>query len=194
MKVVNLEDIRHGVRVANLSIGFAKQIHLPKKEVDNLYISALFHDIGKAYIDQTILNKEGKLTLNERKFIQEHSTHSYHEILFLNYSDDVAKNILYHHENWDGSGYPSGLSGKHIPIGARILKLSDVFDALTSDRPYRKKLSFQDALCIMEGEKAHYDPNLFIKFTDFIQLNYNKYLYKGKGNRITAYSANNGLV
>lgn len=192
MKVINLEDIRHGVRVANLSIGFAKLLRLPKKEIENLYISGLFHDLGKAYIDQDILNKEGKLTSCERKDIQAHSSHSYYEILYLNYSEDIANNILYHHENWDGSGYPTGLSGNDIPIGSRILKLTDVFDALTSDRPYRKKLSFEKALCIMEREKAHYDPNLLAMFFKFIS--FCKDDNKGKGNKVTMYTVNNGLV
>lgn len=81
MKVINLEDIRHGIRVANLSIEIARQIHLSKSKIDNLYISCLFHDIGKAFIDQSILNKPGQLTDKERWHVQQHPVHSYNEIL-----------------------------------------------------------------------------------------------------------------
>lgn len=168
MKVVNLDDIRHGIRVANYSVEIAKKINLPSDKIQDLYISGLFHDIGKAYINQTILNKPGALTDKERKVIEQHPIHSYNEIISMGYTEDIALNILHHHENWNGTGYPKGLKGLTIPIGARILKLSDVFDALTMERPYRKKLTVKEALLIMNNEKELYDPELYLIFASYL--------------------------
>lgn len=173
MKVVNLEDIRHGIRVANLSTDIGKKISLSKHSIDYLYLSGIFHDIGKAYINQSILNKPGSLTEREKFIIQEHPFLSYKEILNLGFPEEIAFNILYHHENYDGSGYPVGIKGDSIPIGARILKICDVFDALTMERPYRKKLEVKDALLIMDQEKQNYDPELYIIFKKYIISKYN---------------------
>jgi putative nucleotidyltransferase with HDIG domain len=172
MKVINLDDIKHGIRVANYSTEFAKKLSLTKLNTENLYISGLFHDIGKAYINQSVLNKPGKLTEHEKILIIEHPIYGYKEVLNIGYSKQIALNILHHHENWDGSGYPKGLSGLSIPIGARILKLSDVFDALTMNRPYREKLTAKEALSIMDKEKSTYDPDLYEVFSNYI---YSKY-------------------
>jgi putative nucleotidyltransferase with HDIG domain len=168
MKVVNLDDIKHGIRVANYSVDIAREIKLSKHKVEDLYIAGLFHDIGKAHIDQSILNKPGMLTKKEKDQIFKHPIYSYEEILNIGYPKEIALYILHHHENFDGTGYPHGLKGFAIPIGARILKISDVFDALTMDRPYRNKLTVKEALQIMDGEKATYDPELYLAFTSYL--------------------------
>lgn len=181
MKVVNLDDIRHGIRVANFSIGLAKSVHMPRVTIGNLYISCLFHDIGKAHIDQIILNKKGQLTDREKAIIREHPLRSYEEVLTLGYPEEVAQIILYHHENWNGTGYPKGLVGQAIPFGSRILRLSDVFDALTMDRPYRKSLSIHEALSIMDNEREFYDPELYRVFTRMVTVRYKDILYDQGG-------------
>lgn len=168
MKVVNLDDIRHGIRVANYSMEIAREISLPKQKLESLYLSGLFHDIGKAYIDQDVLNKPGILTKEERTLIIKHPEYSYEEILKMGYPKEIALNILHHHENFDGTGYPKGLVGLNIPLGARILKISDVFDALTMNRPYRDKLAIKEALKIMNKEKSTYDPELYLSFIQYI--------------------------
>lgn len=179
MKVINLEDFRHSTRVANLSIDIAKNINLSNGAVNSLYISSLFHDVGKAFLNQSILNKKGDLTSIEKKHIQGHALCGYKELLRLGYPEDVALTVLFHHENWDGTGYPIGLKGNYIPIASRILKISDVFDALVSDRPYRKKLSVNEALLIMDSEREHFDPEIFKFFQNTIKQDANfAYVFK----------------
>lgn len=173
-KILNLQDLYHGLRVANLSTKLGIEINLPKNKIDHLYVSGILHDIGKAYVDQNIINKAGKLTEEERILIERHSFYSYKEVLKLGYPEDVAFNILYHHENWDGTGYPTGLKGSFIPIGSRILKIIDVFDALTMDRPYRKKLSVNDALMIMNKYNTTYDPELYLSFIKILNVHIEK--------------------
>lgn len=171
MKVVNLDDIRHGVRVANLSLKISKKLNLSKSETQAIYNSCFFHDIGKAYLDQSILNKPSKLTIEERKHIEKHSCYSYEEALQLGFPSDVALNILYHHENYDGTGYPTGSKGKNIPLASRIIRICDVFDALISDRPYRKGLSLKEAIDIIKRKESYYCP---IVYKTFLNLNFDK--------------------
>lgn len=157
---------QHGIRVAKKSIKFGKMINLSDKKIKNLYIAALFHDIGKVLLDQGILNKPSKLTDEEMEAVQMHPVYSYYGILQAGYAKEIAITALYHHENYDGTGYPEGLSGTSIPIEARILRIVDVFDALTSDRPYREKLTINRALEIMETERSSYDPELYSLLLD----------------------------
>lgn len=164
MKVVNLEDIKHGIRVADLSLKLSRELKLSNTEIQSISVSSLFHDIGKAYLDQSILNKPSRLTEEERKHIEQHSFFSYKEILQLGLPADVALNILYHHENYDGTGYPTGLKGKNIPLGSRIIRVCDVFDALVSDRPYRKGLSTKEAINIIKRDKNCYCPLVYKTF------------------------------
>lgn len=172
MQTINLEDLRHGIRVANYSLELAIEIRLSKHKTQNVYIAGLFHDIGKAHLNQDILNKPKKLTETERLHINKHPFYSYKEVLKMGYPEDIALDILHHHENWNGTGYPKGLKEEAIPVGARILKISDVFDALTMQRPYRKKLTIREALKIMDGEISNYDPELYLLFSRYL---YGKY-------------------
>lgn len=171
MEVINLEDLRHGIRVANYSVQLATQLHLSSETIKNLYLSGLFHDIGKAYLNQNILNKPDKLTKDEKTEIMKHILFSYDEVLNMGYPTEVALNILHHHENCDGTGYPKGIKGNSIPLGARILKITDVFDALTMKRPYREQLTIEQALKIMEAEITTYDPELYYIFTNNLLKN-----------------------
>lgn len=166
MKVINLEDMQHGIRVANTCKKFAEYVGLQKKQISNLYAAALLHDIGKALVDQNILNKPGKLSSEEFEQVKRHSEYSYIEILKTGYPKEVALIALYHHENFDGTGYPLGLKGEDIPIESRILKIADVFDALTADRPYRSKLTVNEALEKMTTERETYDTELFFLFLE----------------------------
>lgn len=170
MKTLNLDDIRHGVRVAGLCNTLGQLLDLEQKDLDNLYLACLFHDIGKAHIDQNILNKKGLLNPSEKEHLKEHPVYSCKEMQSLGYPKGVTDIILYHHENFDGSGYPKGLKGNSIPIGSRILKIVDVFDALTVDRPYRKKLSTKEAVRIINQEKNRYDPDVYKMFLSFLTI------------------------
>jgi polar amino acid transport system substrate-binding protein len=149
---------------------------LDKDYLNSLYVSCLFHDIGKAHIDQDILNKKGSLDPEERDHIKKHPVYSSEEMKSLGYSEEVARIIRHHHENYDGSGYPDGIGGSLIPVGSRILKVVDIFDALTMERPYRKRLSHKEAIRIMEKEKHHFDPKIYDLFLTVISFRYKKHL------------------
>lgn len=167
---MSLADIRHCIRVANISMSMADALALTRVERENLYISGLFHDIGKAFLRQDILNKPGRLTAAERQHIEEHSVLSYREVKNVGFSEEIASIILNHHENFDGSGYPGNVKGHRIPLGARIIKITDTFDALTSHRPYRRALTASEALDIMDRQKLYYDSELYLLFTNLCLL------------------------
>lgn len=165
--IIYLEDLRHGVRVVNMSEKLAMALNFSETKMRSLYFAALFHDIGKAYIDQGILNKKGALVQEERKIIQEHVIYSAKEVLNMGYSNEIAEIIKCHHENFNGTGYPTGLKGEEIPVSSRIIKICDVFDALTSDRVYRDRLDKETALDIMLSEKENFDPKIFQIFISY---------------------------
>ena len=156
--------MKHCERVANLAYRLSDSLNLPNIITKNIYFSALIHDIGKSNLNQNILNKTGKLNEEERKHIEKHSYFSYLKALKLGYSQDIALNVLYHHEDYNGTGYPKRLRGNNIPLGARIIRICDVFDALTSNRVYRKALSIQEAMNIINDEREKFDPNICCKF------------------------------
>lgn len=138
-----------------------------------LYIAGLFHDIGKIGIPDSILLKPGKLTDYEYEIIKYHPILSYELIKNVPNLEKVKDIVLYHHENYDGTGYPKGLKGEEIPLGARILSIVDIFDALTSQRSYRKSLSFEEAIKILKdlsGTKL--DPKLVEKIIPILEKYY----------------------
>jgi len=169
---IELRDVYtegHSERVANYSKAFAKFLNLSVKEIKDVYVSGLLHDLGKVGIPDTVLLKPSKLEKDEFELIKYHSVLSC-EILekYKSYTY-LAPIIRAHHENYDGSGYPDGLKGDEIPFLARILALADVFDALTTRRIYRAAFSLKEAMEIMEKMKSHFDPELFEKFKIFIK-------------------------
>lgn len=166
--VLGKSEMQHMKRVGIISKILAKELKLEKKEVDLIYQSGKLHDIGKKFINPSILNKPGYLTKEEYEIIKEHAFYSAYDALNKNYEIEIVNNLLFHHENYDGTGYYA-MQGEEIPIGARIIRIADVFDALTMDRPYRPKLSYSKALDIMEKEKKNFDPNIFTVFKNIIQ-------------------------
>jgi len=152
----------HISRMSHYSKLIAKNLKLPEQQQELLLEAAPMHDIGKVGTPDAILLKPGKLSKEEFDIMKEHASYG-HEILkassskLLNTAADIA---LAHHEKFDGSGYPYGLSGEHIPIFARIVAVADVFDALTSERPYKKAWSVEDAVALIkEQEGKHFDPD-----------------------------------
>lgn len=142
---------------------------------EDLSVSAQLHDIGKISIPATILQKPGKLTDEEFTLIKTHTVLGADLISQLIEKSDglsirkleLAREIsLSHHENWDGTGYPSGLKGQDIPLSGRIVAICDVYDALRSQRPYKRPYTHQDALKIMSDEKHKFDPDIFAIFKD----------------------------
>lgn len=139
---------------------------------ESMRVASLLHDVGKIAIADSILQKPGPLTDDERAAMQEHARIGY-EILSGSESDLLnlaAKTALTHHERWDGTGYPRGLAGTEIPIEGRIAAIADVFDALTSDRCYRPAYGFEDAMGIMCARRgSHFDPDLLDLFMEVLR-------------------------
>lgn len=154
------------VRVGNLAKLLSQALDL--ETVEAIHTSGRLHDIGKQFVDQHILNKPERLSKEEFEHMQKHVVYSAIEVMNLGYSVDITNNVLMHHENYDGTGYPFGIKGEEIPLGARILRICDCYDALTMERPYRKKLDRFQALMIMDNEKEHFDPNLYGLFKKII--------------------------
>jgi putative two-component system response regulator len=151
----------HTFRVAKYSRMIAERLGLSRQECRSIYLSSPLHDIGKVAIPDGILLKPGRLDQDERAIIETHAEIGA-RILRGSASDliKLATQIAEsHHERWDGSGYPKGLAGEAIPLAARIVAIADVFDALTTERPYKKALPVASALAILEAERGrHFDP------------------------------------
>lgn len=161
----------HIVRMAGYSALIAEKLGLPDKEVKNILYASPMHDVGKIGISDSILTKPGKLTDEEFNIIKTHTTiggqilaNSKAEVL------KVAEQIaISHHEKWNGKGYPQGLSGDTIPLAGRIVGLADVFDALTSKRPYKDPFPVKVALDIIKKERGqHFDPDVVDVFFEHI--------------------------
>jgi putative nucleotidyltransferase with HDIG domain len=128
----------HSDRVARTAVRLARELGCDQKTLSTIYLSGLLHDIGKIGIDDQVLRKAGKLTDEEYEHIKTHVEIGEKILWDLRKLDDVLPVVLHHHESWDGQGYPYHLAAKHIPLSARIVAVADAFDAMKSDRPYRK--------------------------------------------------------
>ena len=174
--MVNMVDIKsfddytffHSVNVAVLSIIMGIALNLNKSDLYKLAMGALLHDVGKVFINQDLLNKKGKLTDEEFEIMKSHSINGYRYIK-SNFNVPVRSYIavLDHHEKWDGTGYPNNKLGEDISLFGRIIAIADVYDALTSDRPYKKSSLPANVIeYIMGGPGSHFDfdlVNIFIK-------------------------------
>lgn len=160
----------HSSRVTHLSLAFARALGLTSRELEVLTNAGYLHDIGKIGISDTILLKPGPLTPAERQAIEAHPLIGHEIVEPLGLSPEEKNLILFHHEHWNGNGYPHGLKGDEIPFLVRLLSLADVFDALTSDRPYRRAFTIPQAMAEIElraGEQ--FDPELTQKFLPLVK-------------------------
>ena len=150
----------HIRRVQGWAVSLAARIGIDdQQQLRAIEAGALLHDIGKLAVPEHILNKPGKLTAAEFERMRSHARVGAEILSEVEFPYPVVPIVRHHHENWDGTGYPDGLSGEKIPIGARILSVVDCFDALTSDRPYRRALSVRDAFAIIDARRGSmYDP------------------------------------
>ena len=159
------ETEEHARNLQNLAVALGRRIGLADRELVTVSLAALLHDIGKLAIPETILDKPGPLTAEEWEVMKGHSEIGYRIVASSPDLIDVAESVLYHHERWDGKGYPIGIAGCDIPITARILALVDAFDAMTTDRAYRDALSRQEAVAEIEaGAGSQFDPDLAREF------------------------------
>ncbi len=160
----------HSDRVVKLSLKLAKNYGFEGEELDNFRKGALLHDIGKMGIPDTILLKPGPLDDEEWKIMKKHPELAYNLLSGIPFLKDAVEIPYYHHERWDGSGYPHKLKGKDIPLSARIFAVVDVWDALTNDRPYRPAWSFDKAIeYLKENSEILFDPEIVPQFIKLIQ-------------------------
>jgi len=151
----------HSTRVAVISREIARRLDFTEEEVENVYYTALVHDIGKIGVPDTVLTKPSKLNDEEYRIIQTHTTTGYNILKEFEGVPDIAQGARYHHERYDGTGYCEGISGEDIPLVARIIAVADAYDAMTSSRVYRSKLSDDKARAEIERCKgAQFDPQI----------------------------------
>jgi diguanylate cyclase (GGDEF)-like protein/putative nucleotidyltransferase with HDIG domain len=159
----------HIRRVQVYATGLANKLQLPEPEIQGIKTAALLHDIGKLAVPEHILSKPGPLTQEEFQKIRIHPQVGAEIIAAVPFPYPVAPLILSHHERWDGKGYPQGLSGADIPLGARILTIVDYYDAVTTERPYHKALSFESAVGLLRHEAGRaLDPKLVPLFIELL--------------------------
>ena len=172
-KAVDARDVYtgcHSERVSELAARVAARIGLPEEQVELTRLAASLHDLGKLAIPEEILRKPGPLTDAERLVLERHPQIG-HRMLESLGVDPVAEWVLHHHERWDGDGYPDGRFGEEIPIGARIIFVADAYDAMTSDRVYRLRLSEEEALAELERcAGTQFDPAIVAAFAEELGL------------------------
>jgi putative two-component system response regulator len=149
----------HSARVAEVSVSIARYLSLGENEVNDIWLAGFLHDIGKIGIQESVLNKPGKLTSSEWELVQQHPVVAERILCPIEELAEVIKIVRHHHERYDGSGYPDGIKGSDIPLGARILSVADAYDALTSKRPYREALTHDAAIAVLEeAAGTQFDP------------------------------------
>ena len=157
----------HSKNVATIASLIAEKLGLNDELIRKTYWAALVHDVGKIVVPSSILNKESKLTIEEFEVIKKHPVYGHDFLSTSPELRDLARYVFHHHERWDGKGYPAGISGEEIPLISRIIMVADSWDAMRSDRPYRKGLSKEKATEeILKHSGAQFDPNIakvFIK-------------------------------
>jgi HD-GYP domain-containing protein (c-di-GMP phosphodiesterase class II) len=167
-RAIDLRDTEtagHSQRVCLYSIEVARTMAWSEEQLGNLARGAHLHDIGKLGIPDAILLKPGPLTADERKRMQHHAQIGFDLVKDIAFLSDAAELVLTHHERYDGGGYPRGLKGDEILPSARIFAVADSFDAITSDRPYRRASSFESGLQIIrDGSGTQFDPQVVTAF------------------------------
>lgn len=170
---LNLRDYEteeHSRRVTTMTLELAKMMGFTPEELVNIHRGTLLHDIGKLGVPDAILRKPGLLTEEERLVMQQHPIFAYNLLESIEYLKPALDIPHLHHEKWDGTGYPHGLEGNNIPMSARLFAIVDVYDALTSDRPYRKAWTKQDAKAYIQDQSGkHFDPHVVSVFLSFLE-------------------------
>ncbi|WP_278320211.1 HD-GYP domain-containing protein [Inediibacterium massiliense] len=166
----SIDTLNHCIRVSKLSMKIGHSFDLSQKDMKDLLIASLLHDIGKIGIPQEILNKPNSLTKNEYEIIKTHCEIGMEYLSEVNIFNDISHIILYHHERYDGQGYPYGLIGNHIPFLSRIIAVADSFDAMISPRVYKKQISIPQALNeIFKNRGTQFDTTIADQFIKIIK-------------------------
>lgn len=164
------KELVHGICVSNLAYRVGMKMKLPGDICHQLAVAGLVHDIGKLEIMKFMYSRdEGTpLHVEEMRYVRTHPALGYMILNEEGYSAEIAKWVLYHHENYDGSGYPANRSGEEIPLGARILRVCDVYAALTMNRSYRQAFDSETAVRLMIDEVKNFDMKVFLAFMEVI--------------------------
>ncbi len=162
-------EIAHGIEVSRLAGRLARELKLDNDLCHDIEVAGMLHDIGKLRASTYLYGgEEETLNVEKMRYVRMHATASYEVVKNEGYPDRVCEMILHHHENYDGTGYPDNLIGDNIPLGARILRVCDVFVALTSDRPYRKAFDSETAVELLIEEVRHFDMKIFLPFQSIV--------------------------
>jgi HD-GYP domain-containing protein (c-di-GMP phosphodiesterase class II) len=168
-KAVDARDVytgSHSQRVGELAARIAQRMDAEPELIELIRLAGSLHDLGKLAIPEEILRKPAPLSDAERMVLERHPQIGYRMLESLGV-DPVADWVLYHHERWDGAGYPDGRSGEQIPLGARIIFVADAFDAMTTDRVYRRKLTVEDAITELHRcSGTQFDPEVVAAFSE----------------------------
>ncbi|WML43230.1 HD-GYP domain-containing protein [Neobacillus sp. PS3-40] len=168
----------HTFRVTMYALKLGEELNLAPEQLRALAQGALLHDVGKINIPDSVLNKPGRLTLDERIIIEKHPLKGYDMCRDLGFMKEELSVIRFHHEKWDGTGYPNKLQGENIPLLARVTAVVDVYDALTSERSYRKAWPHHQAMeLLLEQKGTHFDPKFVDAWTQLCERNPSVYQY-----------------
>ncbi len=159
------DAIDHGILVSNLAVLLSKELNESEEFCQNIAMAGMLHDIGKLKLSKYLYGrKKDVLVIEEMKYVRMHSTFSYDILKKESFSEQILQAVYHHHENYDGSGYPSNLKGRAIPWQARIIRTCDVFAALVSQRPYRAAFDVETAMELMIDEVKNFDMEIFLAF------------------------------
>jgi HD-GYP domain-containing protein (c-di-GMP phosphodiesterase class II) len=165
MDIYDRDITGHTLRVTAISLELGRLIGLKKEQLVYIQYGTLLHDIGKLGIPDAIIQKPGKLTAEEYQVVKRHPLYAYEWLSKRNDFQPAKVIPLFHHERWDGTGYPNKLKGNEIPLLARVVAIVDVWDAITSDRPYWRAMSNDEAIRLIMSESGkHFDPDIVKAF------------------------------
>jgi len=171
IEIIDTYTQGHSARVAKYSLSIAKKLGLLPKEMRNIELSALLHDIGKIAVGSTILGKPGRLNERESFIVRKHVVVGEGIVEQVEFLQGTRSLIRYHHERYDGQGYPDGLSGKEIPLGARIISVAEAYDSITSGCPYRQASPSKDAVKeLKKNAGSQFDPVIVGTFVETLAV------------------------
>jgi len=151
----------HSQRVAEISVAISKELGMSRYDIEKIRLAGLIHDIGKIGVRESVLNRPDRLTDEEFHQMKRHCEIGEHILNPIVDDEEILMIVRHHHERYDGTGYPNRLSGEQIPLGARILAVADSYDAMTSERPYRKAMNVETAYAEIErGKRTQFDPEV----------------------------------
>jgi HD-GYP domain-containing protein (c-di-GMP phosphodiesterase class II) len=169
-QLLDLRDLNtgiHSTRLAEWALRVARNLGLPEPDFHQLEVAALLHDIGKIGVPDAILKKQGRLTDEERALMNKHPEYSWSILRLFPGLEKASLYALHHHESFDGTGYPGGLMGDEIPIGSRIVSVIDAYDAMISNRCYRRGLLHEEAASrLQQGSGTQFDPQVVRSFLE----------------------------